>query len=208
VIVYEFTKYAKTPRLYRDIMITEKIDGTNAAIAIVRAESPSAGGDPYVLGELVGEADHALVYAQSRKRVIVPGADNYGFASWVAANAAGLVEALGYGIHFGEWWGQGIQRKYDQQAKMFSLFNVTRYSYLAVHVDASDVPGLRVVPKLYEGVFSQAAIDGCVDHLRTEGSAAAPGFMRAEGVIVRHQAAGQVFKVLLENDELPKGRVR
>lgn len=39
------------------------------------------------------------------------------------------------------------------------------------------------------------------------GSFAAPGFMRPEGIIVYHSASGHVFKVLLEDDDRPKGLV-
>ncbi len=41
--------------------------------------------------------------------------------------------------------------------------------------------------------------------LRTEGSVAVPGYANPEGVVVFHTAASQLFKVLLEGDELPKG---
>ena len=36
------------------------------------------------------------------------------------------------------------------------------------------------------------------------GSHAAPGFMNPEGIVVYHTAAGQVFKMTVENDDLPK----
>src|ERR1700744_5037408 len=92
----EFKPWPKTPRYFRDITITEKIDGTNAAIGI----QPVAG------------SDYPMVYAQSRKRIITKDDDNYGFARWVYDNCETLVEDLGYGLHFGEWWGKGIQRSY------------------------------------------------------------------------------------------------
>lgn len=40
--------------------------------------------------------------------------------------------------------------------------------------------------------------------LRAEGSMAAPGFMRPEGVVVFHGHSGTLFKVTLEKDEVPK----
>jgi len=55
-----FQPWPKTPRLNRDCIVTEKIDGTNSAIVI----------------DEVGD-----VYAQSRNRLITPGDDNYGFAA-------------------------------------------------------------------------------------------------------------------------------
>jgi hypothetical protein len=41
--------------------------------------------------------------------------------------------------------------------------------------------------------------------LRLDGSYAAPGYMKPEGIVVYHTAAKQMFKVTIENDEQPKG---
>jgi LexA DNA binding domain len=46
----------------------------------------------------------------------------------------------------------------------------------------------------------------CLDFLRSDGSAAAPGFMRPEGVVIFHTASGALFKQTIEKDEEPKGR--
>ena len=48
-------------------------------------------------------------------------------------------------------------------------------------------------------------IGECLETLRSGGSLAAPGFMRPEGIVIYHHASGGMFKVLFENDELPKG---
>lgn len=177
----EFTPFPKIARLNRDIVITEKIDGTNAAIGILD--------DPEV----------ALIYAQSRSRVITPDDDNFGFARWVQENATDLATILGPGIHFGEWWGPGIQRGYGVAAKTFSLFNTARWAGL-------DALGgrLRCVPVLYEGPYQQLAINLALKHLELSGSQASPGFMRPEGIVVWHTAAHTLFKVTLEKDEAPK----
>jgi hypothetical protein len=187
----EFEAWPKIPRLNRDIVITEKIDGTNAAVVIQENQS----------GIEIG--------AQSRTRLITPEQDNHGFAKWVQENAAGLINHLGPGRHFGEWWGQGIQRKYGLNEHHFSLFNTERYKE---HLDLADepyfwssrVPGLGVVPVLYRGPFNQDAVEDQVERLREGGSVAAPGFMRPEGIIVFHTASRSAFKVTLENDEVPK----
>lgn len=178
----EFRAWPSTPRLFRDIVITEKIDGTNACIII--------------------SEDGSEVWAQSRKKLITPDDDNAGFARWVADNAGALADTLGPGYHFGEWWGSKIQRTYGlvNGDKRFSLFNVNRYK----DVDLVTVPGLGLVPVLYEGPFSELEIDGALGLLRAYGSVAAPGFMNPEGIVVYHTAARQVFKVLLENDEISK----
>lgn len=178
----EFKAWPKTPRLNRDITITEKIDGTNAAVIVT---------------------EDGQVGAQSRNRLIRVGDDNYGFAAWVADNAEALADILGPGHHFGEWWGSGIQRGYGlvKGEKRFSLFNTHRYG----KADLSAVEGLGVVPVLYQGPFSQGAIDRALLLLREGGSAAADGFINPEGVIVYHSASGIVFKALLEGDDVPKG---
>jgi hypothetical protein len=174
----EFKAWPKTPRLFRRVTITEKIDGTNAAV-IVTAD-----------GEAV---------AQSRKRLITPTEDNYGFAVWVQDHADYLVETLGEGYHFGEWWGQGIQRRYGLDHKRFSLFNVRRW----VGTEFA-LPGLDLVPVLYQGDLNDWCVEQQLDRLRRHGSVAAPEWPTPEGICVFHEDANQVFKVLLENDHLSK----
>ena len=113
-----------------------------------------------------------------------------------------LTATLGPGRHFGEWWGQGIQRKYGLTEKRFSLFNVNRYA----DVDLTDLPNVGLVPTLYAGPFTTDKVATVVETLRGRGSVAAPGFPRPEGVIVFHVAAQTVFKVTCEGDDAPKGR--
>ena len=177
----EFTAWPKTPRLFREVVVTEKIDGTNAAVGI---------------------RDDGTVYAQSRSRIVTPDADNFGFAAWVAANAGTLTGDLGPGLHFGEWWGNGIQRGYGlaQGDKRFSLFNVKRFGD-----DEFYTPGVRTVPNLGAYTLDTTQIRDLCDHLADNGSYAAPGFMRPEGLCIFHTASRQVFKVTLEGDEAPKG---
>lgn len=181
----EFEPWPKIARLNRDITITEKIDGTNAAVVV------------HTDGE-----GQCVVAAQSRKRLITPGDDNFGFARWVHENAVDLAATLGPGRHFGEWWGSGIQRGYglDKGEKRFSLFNTARYGPL----DLSAVPKLGVVPVLFQGPFGEMAVSDSLDALRFHGSVAAPGFMDPEGIIVFHSAAQQMFKVTIHGDEAPK----
>lgn len=96
----EFKSFSKITRfLDAKVTVTEKIDGTNALIAI--------SGDEFKVG--------------SRSRWITPEDDNYGFARWAYAHKEDLM-ALGDGYWFGEWWGSGIQRKYGMLVKVFSLF--------------------------------------------------------------------------------------
>ena len=201
----EFTPYPKTPRLFRDIIVTEKIDGTNAAIQITEVGGVSPVGTLVNVPGGVGS-----IVAQSRKRLITPKDDNFGFARWVHENADVLAATLGPGIHFGEWWGSGIQRGYGlpKGEKRFSLFNVKRWDVeLRGNMPAYDA-GLRCVPVLYEGSFSTPMIEEIITDVRTGVSPAARRegvtFPNPEGIIVYHTAAGQAFKVLCENDDISK----
>lgn len=179
-----FVSWGKIPRLNRDIVITEKIDGTNAAIGVL---------------------DDGTVYAQSRKKIITADADNAGFARWVENNDALFREHLGPGLHFGEWWGQGIQRNYGQTQKFFSLFNTNRWGLVVTSGSPLHEAGVRIVPVLYEGPFSEYDIKRSLELLAERGSYAAPGFMDPEGVIVYHTAANHCFKVTIKDDDKPKG---
>lgn len=171
----EFTPFPKMARLSREVVVTEKIDGTNAQIYIT---------------------EDGQVLAGSRTRWITPESDNYGFAAWVRDHADELRE-LGPGSHFGEWWGAGIQRRYGLTEKRFSLFNTVRWS-------TARPACCGVVPVLYQGPFDTACVDDALADLRMGGSVAAPGFMNPEGVVVFHVAGNVGFKKTLHKDELPK----
>jgi hypothetical protein len=225
-MTHSFAPWPKIARLNRDITITEKIDGTNSAVGIERVmpdmEHALAFGDlevsdlrrtnttAIVLCEDPDSTTPVVAYwvwAQSRKRVITPGksTDNFGFAGWVAEHAETLVSELGEGLHFGEWWGYGIQRGYETNFKAFSLFNTHRYANLAGGIALEDETVLNTVPVLYQGPFGQFHIDAALHSLHDGGSKAAPGYHNPEGIIVYHSAASTMFKVTLEGDESPKG---
>lgn len=134
----EFVEFGKIPRLNREIIITEKIDGTNAQILIDRVQTEARAGLEPVGDELAVVRDEPegvtyAVYAGSRNRWLRPGEgkdaknDNFGFAAWVMHSAGPLVDLLGPGRHFGEWWGRKIGRTYGLDRRRFSLFNVSRY---------------------------------------------------------------------------------
>jgi RNA ligase len=179
-MIPEFRAFEKIARLSRDIIITEKIDGTNGVIYI---------GD-----------DYQTIVAGSRNRWITPGKqDNFGFAAWVEEYKVALIPGLGPGYHYGEWWGAGIGRRYGLAEKRFSLFNVTRWT------DDVRPSYVGVVPTLYTGPFSEQAIYYALHGLSHEGSKAAPGFMQPEGVVIYHTASKTLFKKTLEGDERPKG---
>lgn len=176
----EFEEFQKIPRLARECIVTEKIDGTNGVIMITED------------GEM---------FSGSRIRWVTPSDDNHGFAKWVEGNKAELMK-LGPGRHFGEWWGRGIQRNYSLTEKRFSLFNVSRWS------DDSIRPSCcHVVPVLGRDLFDAPALGlKALKKLKEEGSMAAPGFMNPEGIIIFHVAGNLLFKKTIEKDEEYKGK--
>ena len=190
-----FIGFPKIARLNRPVIITEKIDGTNAQIKITQD------------GQfLVG----------SRTRWITPDNDNHGFAKWAYAYKDSLMK-LGVGSHFGEWWGSGIQRGYGltQGEKRFSLFNVQRWCVAGQTPQRIPTADPRIekyqdllpaccglVPILGIGDFSEA--NKQIERLKIEGSQAAKGYMNPEGVIAFHVAGNVGFKVTIEKDEEPK----
>lgn len=193
-----FEEFQKISRLSRNCVITEKIDGTNAQIYIVETNMC----DPNIKENymLAHNEDGYMIFAGSRNRYITPTADNFGFATWVKANAD-LLWALGPGRHFGEWWGSGIQRGYGlKNEKRFSLFNTARWS------DEGRPTYCHVVPVLAAGIFHSNLVDEALETLQKSGSFASPGFMKPEGVVIYHEAARVLFKKTLEKDEAPKGK--
>jgi hypothetical protein len=169
-----FEGFQKIGRLSKGCIITEKIDGTNAQVCI--------GEDG---GFLVG----------SRNREITPGNDNMGFATWAYSKKQELIDTLGPGRHFGEWWGGKIQRGYGVTEKRFSLFNTTRW-------DSTELPdGVFTVPVLYEGDFNDYSVSSALEKLKEQGSLASPGFMNPEGIVIFHKGTKALFKVTYEHNE-------
>jgi hypothetical protein len=174
--VMEFQGFPKMPRLTRECIITEKIDGTNAQIYIT---------------------DDGRVRFGSRTRWISPDNDNHGFARWATEHQEELM-LLGPGRHFGEWWGNGIQRNYGLKERRFSLFNAIRWT------DETPPACCHVVPVLYSGLFSTDLAEIARLELKEVGSRAAPGFMNPEGIVIFHTAGGIGFKKTIEGDGVPK----
>jgi hypothetical protein len=196
VTAVEFVGFPKSARYSREAICTEKIDGTCSVVYI-------------------GEDGEFLT--GSRSRWITPEDDNFGFSRWAHEHKAELM-TLGPGRHFGEWWGQGIQRGYNLP-KRLSLFNVVRW---CLHgqtpqpiptadprvVKMQDVlpPCVGLVPILWRGLFDALPLADILDTLRREGSFAAPGFAQPEGVVVFHVAGNVGFKKTLDRDGEPKGK--
>jgi len=170
----EFQTFPKMSRYSREVVVSEKIDGTNAQILIT---------------------DDGQFLTGSRNRWITPESDNAGFSRWAHENKDELMK-LGPGRHFGEWWGSGIGRGYGltKGEKRFSLFNATRW--------ATERPSCcLVVPTLWTGMFDEIDTDRIMNKLIATGSIAAPGFAKPEGIIVYHTAAGIGFKKTFHFDK-------
>lgn len=173
-----FEAFPKIPRLENNgVIITEKIDGTNAQILIDENGNMQAG---------------------SRSRWLYPGktTDNYGFAAWVQEHEEELLK-LGIGRHYGEWWGLGVNRGYGLAKKRFALFNTMR--------PHESLPAcVSLVPVLYRGQYETDKLSAAVNGLKLYGSAAAPGFMRPEGVVLYFFQTRQTFKHIIEGDKPSK----
>ncbi len=164
----DFVPFPKIPRLHKECVVTEKIDGTNGLIYI---------------------ADDGNMFVGSRNRWLSAESDNFGFHRWATENRDEL-EKLGPGRHHGEWWGSGIQRGYGlvKGEKRFSLFNVNIWN------EENKPECCYVVPTLYTGVFDTEVIHEVMYLLTEMGSQASEGFMNPEGVMIYHSAANHYFK--------------
>ena len=151
----EFEAFRKIRRQSANgIVITEKIDGTNAQIAI---------------------DEQGVLRAGSRTRWITPERDNFGFAAWCAEHRDELLQ-LGPGRHYGEWYGLGIQRGYGLDHKRLALFNT--------HRPPESLPAcVEQVPVLYQGPYVAGAIEETMAALMASGSHVVPGFDRPEGIV-------------------------
>jgi len=222
----EFEAWPKIPRLGNEtVQVTEKIDGTNACVVILpySHEHVPMIDDGYAK-QLHGLnlGGYATFAVQSRKRFIKPGkdTDNAGFAAWAFENSTTLSDVLGYGKHYGEWYGAGIQHGYGLKEKRFALFNASRWADLAdVPVEERAIPNLEVAPVLYDGpavenldgpsgdfrFMSGEPVKSSIEYLRREGSLAVPGYMSPEGVIAYYRLARVSYKAFLHNNTTPKG---
>lgn len=184
------------------VVFTEKIDGTNAAIGVRELTDPHG-----ILSfeTLVATASGRFlaVRAQSRKRFITPNADNAGFARWAFDNAELLAPFLGEGLHFGEWWGSGIQRGYGLEKKVFSLFNTTRWAEPLLEAHAIQDLGVDVVPVLgvWDGNDFGNGLRAALDVILIGSVAAARqgvSYERVEGVMSYWAAFGKYLKHVID----------
>lgn len=220
-----YPSFPSIARWNRDVTVTEKIDGTNGLIDIRRETLGTALDFSENLDELpfalmldtseldeVGEPTHEFhIWAGSRNRWLTPGNDNFTFARWVFANRYTLIEDLQVGRHYGEWYGQGIQRTYGLAEKRFMLFNTKRHDgkeFKTPQLETSTVlweGNMKDLMHTFNGYNFMSIILGALEN---DGSKHVPGFMKPEGVVIYHHAANKLFKITLENDEVPKSKVK
>jgi hypothetical protein len=138
----EFQAFPKISRGGKDecVTITEKLNGTNACVIVAEVEPSTVHSDAEPVFYVAG--------VQSRKRLITPEDDNYGFAGWVSRQGTEFADRLGVGYHYGEWYGLGIQKNpQGLEEKRWALFNSNRWRDGRQPRPA----GVECVPILYEG---------------------------------------------------------
>jgi hypothetical protein len=191
----EFQGFPKISRYSREVIVSEKIDGTNAQLFI---------------------DEEGTFLVGSRTRWITPQKDNYGFAKWAYEHKEELL-TLGPGRHFGEWWGQGIQRNYRLKEKRFSLFNTQRWclhNEIPKHIITTDLTIEKyqdilpiccgTVPVIKICNFDILNVFDIMRNLQENGSMASPGFMKPEGIVIFHVAGNVGFKKTFEKDNTGK----
>lgn len=169
----EFRGFGKIVRHDCAVVVTEKIDGTNAAVLITENGT----------------------YAGGRRRWLTPGAeDQYGFAAWVQANEEGLRETLGPGMHRGEWYGHRVNRGYGLAERRLMLFTAAP-DLVAGQPDH----GLWEHPTLlYAGPLDRD-LEGIVRGALCGGSLHVPGWDRPEGAVAL-LPNGSRIKVIIDKE--------
>lgn len=178
----EFQSFQEIDSYESLVTISEKIDGTNAQIAIGDT------GDTFKVG--------------SRTRWITPEDDNFGFARWAYERKDMLVALLGPGRHFGEWYGAGIGRTYGLKEKRFTLFNTHRWG--PAEARGKLLSEMEVVPVLYQGAYSPTIVDKTLIELKEAGSLAVPGFKNPEGVVIFFSRSRMLLKKVFEKETTPR----
>lgn len=174
------------------VVVTEKIDGTNAC--------------------LVFDADGKM-FAQSRNRIITPATDNQGFARWAYHHQEELFHILGEGRHFGEWWGKGLHRGYDMPHSVFSIFNVGRFyksepgdplNSMSTRAATSSIfDQVSAVPHIFTGEYNSPEMNAAIAELANGKSKAAAAYNveynNPEGVCFFFREFDKVAKLVFAN---------
>ena len=215
----DFKPFPKIPRFSRDIIITEKIDGSNGLVFIYSpkdklrfpfCDERDIPSQEFIDKYCLSSKDELYIFSGSKNRWLntSKNGDNHNFAKWVQLHAEELLQ-LGEGKHYGEFYGSGIQRGYGLTEKRWALFNVSKWANKnePLKEGQSYCPDCcEVVPILYEGMFDTQKINEVLEQLKTHGSYAVP-YMNPEGIIIFHAASGHLYKKTIIGDEQPKGQI-
>lgn len=189
-----FIPWPKIPRLLNEkFHFTEKIDGTNACV-IIKPYEKVIESNQYCYRTIT--IDEYTIFTQSRNRLITIENDNFQFAKWVYDNAKEILK-LGIGYHYGEWWGNGINKRYSIKEKKFSLFNTIKWS------KTNKPECCEVVP--YFGSCNLENLEKIVQQtqelLQNVGSCADPFCKNPEGFMIYCELQNQYYKIILDKNE-------
>jgi hypothetical protein len=171
-----FTPFPKMARLQREVIITEKIDGTNAQIFIT---------------------DDGKMLTGSRTRWISPEDDNFGFAAWARGiqRNYGLKERRFSLFNVSRWCLHGETPK-----------QIPTGDPRIVKMQDVLPACCHLVPVLRRGINITTMAESALYELRQRGSVAAPGYKFPEGIVIFHVAAKVGFKQTIEGDHEHKSK--
>lgn len=164
----EHKAWPKTTRLCSRVIATEKLNGSNCALAIAEYAAPV---DSQALAWSYIQDRWYGIGAQSRNRLITPADDHQGFAAWTLHNATRLIKLLGAGHHYGEWLNGTLY-----------LFNVKRWANVVEDAKRLGLDTINHVPVLYEGTYYEGLAETLCEQLRKQGSAV--DVRPAEGIVI------------------------
>lgn len=191
----KFPKFPKIPRWDSEVVLTEKIDGENGLVAIKGSNDFWPNGRTWPPRTCM-LSNGTEVAAGSRKRWLNPESDHFGFAQWVWDNADEL-STMGPGLHYGEWYGKGIQRSYNLPERRFMLFNVAKWADDELRPKCCEVA--TVIARCQASDLNDMllmAVETMIGH----GSAHVPGYNRPEGIVLYHTNGHNLYKVVFDGD--------
>lgn len=200
-----YPAFGKIPRWDKEVVLTEKIDGTNALVAVTGPEDDWPE-DRSVPPRFKFANGGYAVAAGSRKRWLTPEGDSHGFARWVWDNANTLAQ-LGAGLHYGEWYGKGVNRSYDLDEKRFMLFNTARWDDSDIRPSHPQIEVATVLARC-QAVNLSDTLSAVIEDLVVNGSRHVEGYKRPEGIVIYHTAGNNLYKVVLDKEGMtPDGYV-
>lgn len=176
----EFKSFGKIENIKKfnsRMVITQKINGTNAQIFIKKRDDGSY-----------------CVLAGSRNRWLTVDNDNYGFCAWLENNLDAIIDFFGEGRWYGEWAGNGISAGEGLPDKNFVMFDWHRRKDMPKETALN----ILYVPVLYTGAYDLQQIEKVSESLRIGGSKLAE-FDRPEGIVVDFN--GEKYKKVFNQEE-------